>query len=1058
MPIHLSKKGQLVLLLVLLGIPFQAASRKIPAGEIAPDSKSDLISAQTFYQKALRFSEKAQYDSSTFFFKEAATIFLEKANTNNDTLTWIRYFDCQALSGDDFRKNGQYQQALDILNPALQKSQQILGNSHLTSAKIMNSTGRVYVNEGKYNDAEEIFKSTMALAEGQLPEIHDFRAQIYNNLGNVYLYKGQYDSALEYYQKDLTISLQLYGEQNAGVASSYYNMGIVYDIRGDYEKALSYYEKSLDIKIATLGANHPNVAKNYNGIAIVYAYLGDSQRSILYFEKALNSRRSSYGEKHPLVAESYNNLGVIYERIRDYQNAEKFYTRALGIRKQILEPDHPELGQSYNNMGLIYLHQQRYEHALQYLQRALEIRQKSNGPNHPLVASCYRNMGEVYLEKEDYSRARQNHEKALRIRQSTLGAESPHVAQSFNKIGRTYAGEKLYLESIKYYQKALVTLVPTFKDTNIFTNPPLEQIRSEEYLLGALAYKARAFLDLYQSDSSKKEFGTTSVSTYQLASQLLDQMQLGYASQESKYVWGELAHPIYEEAIQISLLIFYNTGETHYRDQAFGFAEKSHANVLLQSLYESRAKKFANIPAELLEEERQLRIDLTYYHGELQQLKSSSSKQDSLKKIQLDNTIFILNEDYQQLIGQFENTYPEYYRLKYEIAPPSLAEIQAKLTEIEGATAKFFWGDSNIYIFYLDQNRREVLALPQDTLLADKIRSMRRALINLEFEQYLDDAHGIYQILIKPIEKFLSDNRRLFIIPDGILYYLPFEALIREKPDVGDGPDFTRLTYLIKEFEISYHFSDALLMETLSRGKKQTDRAFLGIAPVFGEANESIGKEQIYHDIFQWENILKVFRSGDLKQSKFPELAHSTVEVTEIKSLFSERKLSSEVLLSADAREEKIKTPDTREYQYLHFATHGMINERQPGNSGVVLAPEDSGSVQDGILFANEIYDLELQADLVVLSACESGLGEIVKGEGLLGLTRGFIYSGAGNVIVSLWQVADQSTAQFMIQLYENILAGQSYGQALRNTKLAFIENASYAYPLDWSPFILVGY
>jgi CHAT domain-containing protein/Flp pilus assembly protein TadD len=922
----------------------------------------------------------------------------------------------------------------------------------------MNSTGRVYVNAGKYDQAEEIFKSTLELVENQLPAVHDFRAQLYNNLGNVYLYKGQYDLALEYYQKDLAICLQLNGNQNASVASSYYNMGIVYDIRGDYEKALSYYQKSLDIKIATLGANHPNVAKNYNGIAIVYAYLGDSQRSILYFEKALNSRRSAYGEKHPLVAESYNNLGVIYERIRDYQNAETYYNRALEIRKQILARDHPELGQSYNNLGLIYYHEKLYEKALQYLNLALEIRQKSYGNNHPLVASCYRNMGEVYQEMEDYREARKNHEIALKIRLSTLGINSPHVAQSFSQIGRAYAGEKQYFQAITYYQKALVTLVPAFNDTNIYTNPPVEQVRSEEYLLGALAYKARAFLDLYRLDSSHQEYGQASVSTYQLASQLLDQMQLGYASQESKYVWGEFAHPIYEEAIQISLLLFKDTGEAQYNALAFQFAEKSHANVLLQSLYESRAKKFANLPAELLQEEKQLRIDLTYYHGELQQLKSSTSKQDSLNKIQLENRLFTLNEKYQQLIKSFEDQYPEYYRLKYDIESPSLAEIQVKLKSNQAAIAKFFWGDSNIYIFYLDQNDREVFELPRDTLLADKIRSLRAALINLEFEQYLQDAYTIYQVLIKPIENYLSDNQRLFIMPDGILYYLPFEALIEEKYLAGDVLDFTKLPYLIKDYEISYHFSDALLMETLSREKIKTDRTFLGIAPVFRESNEPTAGEQTSSDIFQWENMMKVFRSVEWDQSNLPRLVHSKAEVTGIKSLFSERNLSSEVLLNSDASEGQVKAASIRDYQYLHFATHGMINEEFPGNSGIVLAEEDSTSLQDGILFADEIYNLELQADLVVLSACESGLGEIVKGEGLLGLTRGFIYGGAGNVIVSLWQVADQSTAKFMIQLYENILAGQNYGQALRNTKLAFIESSGNAYPLDWSPFILVGY
>ena len=159
-----------------------------------------------------------------------------------------------------------------------------------------------------------------------------------------------------------------------------------------------------------------------------------------------------------------------------------------------------------------------------------------------------------------------------------------------------------------------------------------------------------------------------------------------------------------------------------------------------------------------------------------------------------------------------------------------------------------------------------------------------------------------------------------------------------------------------------------------------------------------------------------------------------------------------------NARENAIKSQSIASYRYIHFATHGIINEEHPGISGIVLTPEDSLATEDGILFADEIYNLELEADLVVLSACESGLGKIVKGEGLLGLTRGFIYSGAQNVVVSLWQVADQSTAEFMIQFYQYILNGQSYGMALWKTKLDFITDSRYAYPLEWSPFILIGF
>jgi CHAT domain-containing protein len=572
-----------------------------------------------------------------------------------------------------------------------------------------------------------------------------------------------------------------------------------------------------------------------------------------------------------------------------------------------------------------------------------------------------------------------------------------------------------------------------------------------------LTARARAFLDLYRLNYEKENYGTASLLNYQLASKLLDQMKLGFSSQESKYVWGELAHTVYEEAIQISLLLYRNLGDEAYQKLAFQFAEKSHANVLLQSLYESRAKKFANIPAELLDDERQLRIDLTYYHAELQKMKSSSSEVDSSKMIQIENTLFTLNESYQEQSKQFEEKYPDYYRLKYTISSPSLSAIQARLADVNSSIAKFFWGDSNIYIFYLDQDSREVITIPQNTHIAEQIRAVRTALINLDFERYLNNASFLYQILMSPLENYLVDNQKLIIMPDGILYYLPFEALITENAPAIDQIDFTDLPYLIKKYEISYQFSYALFMEKQLQEKKSSKMAFLGVAPVFSESEESTGTEPFFQNIFQWQEILNIFRSGKSENSKLPPLLYSTTEVKEIESLFSQKKYPVKVLLNENARENEIKSASIASYRYIHFATHGIINEEHPGISGIVLAPEDSLATEDGILFADEIYNLELEADLVVLSACESGLGKIVKGEGLLGLTRGFIYSGAHNIVVSLWQVADRSTAEFMIQFYQYILAGQSYPTALRNTKLDFIADIRYAYPLEWSPFILIG-
>lgn len=164
------------------------------------------------------------------------------------------------------------------------------------------------------------------------------------------------------------------------------------------------------------------------------------------------------------------------------------------------------------------------------------------------------------------------------------------------------------------------------------------------------------------------------------------------------------------------------------------------------------------------------------------------------------------------------------------------------------------------------------------------------------------------------------------------------------------------------------------------------------------------------------------------------------------------------VYLEEDAREASVKTDKLGEYRILHFATHGLVNEKNPQLSGLILSPEDSTSKEDGILHLGEIYNLNLNADLVVLSACETGLGQVAKGEGIIGLTRGFLYAGASNVLVSLWQVSDVTTADLMVDFYDKMLGGMSKPEALRAAKLQMIRrHPEYAKPYYWAPFILVG-
>jgi CHAT domain-containing protein len=273
--------------------------------------------------------------------------------------------------------------------------------------------------------------------------------------------------------------------------------------------------------------------------------------------------------------------------------------------------------------------------------------------------------------------------------------------------------------------------------------------------------------------------------------------------------------------------------------------------------------------------------------------------------------------------------------------------------------------------------------------------------------------------------------------------------LLSEKVKI-EGLEFSELPYLINSYNISYQSSIIFLQYEIN--KSETQYNFAGFAPVFAdevsETNKSTNKETV---------VFQLKRAVEINDKTYSELPESKNEVEGILNLFIEKNFTGNNFISTDAKEEIVKLGLMKDYRFLHIATHGFINEEKPKLSGIIFTDKNNPPAEDGILYSSEIYNLSLNADLVVLSACESGLGKIVKGEGLIGLTRGFIYSGAKNVLVSLWQVADKSTSELMIEFYKNILDGKNYSSSLREAKLKLIKDGIYSYPLEWSPFVLIG-
>ncbi len=304
-------------------------------------------------------------------------------------------------------------------------------------------------------------------------------------------------------------------------------------------------------------------------------------------------------------------------------------------------------------------------------------------------------------------------------------------------------------------------------------------------------------------------------------------------------------------------------------------------------------------------------------------------------------------------------------------------------------------------------------------------------------EFFTEAGNSLYEELIKPAESFFTKKSELIIIPDGVLNYLPFEVLLTEKKTIRNSATFSDMPFLVEKYPVSYAQSASVLKSLLSESIKKT--------------NELQKKERFIAFADPEYN-----NSTEIHGEKFKRLEYSSGEVENIASFFD--KGASEIFLGKDATEENVKKENRFSgYNYIHFATHGLIDENNPDLSSLVLT-KDNNSNEDGLLTASEIFNLKLNANLVVLSACQTGLGKLVRGEGMVGLTRAFMYAGTPSVLVSLWSVSDNSTSVLMGEFYKNLIRNKlSKTDALRKAQMTLLSDKKLAHPFYWAPFVLIG-
>lgn len=521
---------------------------------------------------------------------------------------------------------------------------------------------------------------------------------------------------------------------------------------------------------------------------------------------------------------------------------------------------------------------------------------------------------------------------------------------------------------------------------------------------------------------------------------------------EDKIHIAEEFHNLASVAVQIFITMYNQNNDDQYLTKMFEFIERTKGAVLNASIEDANAKQFAGIPTELIAKEDTLKAQVGALKQEIALALNSGASETDIAPYR--SQLFELRSQYEKLISTFETDYPAYYGLKYSLESVGVDQIQSKYLNTRPNTAviEYFQSDSALFSFIITPTNTEVITLANWDYDRN-IRGLRNAIIYRIDEKISVLSHDIYTQVFEKVDNYLADNKidKVVIIPDGILGYLPFEALLTKPPS---NQRFDKMEYLLKKYDIKYAASSTIMYKQSQRPPAYGDKDYVAFAPVFTDGTETNflvnTSERFYNP--NLENTRSFVRDG-----KITPIPSTKTEVEHIHDLHQKKNLFAKYFLFKDAKEENLKNPELSHYKFIHLATHGFVNDEVPELSGLVLSQSEEDSEEDGILYVGEIYNLKWKADMVALSACETGLGKVVKGEGIIGLTRAFMYAGAENVLVSLWKVSDQSTSDLMINFYNHLLEGNTKAASLREAKLKLIKSKDFSNPYYWAPFIMIG-
>jgi CHAT domain-containing protein len=858
-----------------------------------------------------------------------------------------------------------------------------------------------------------------------------------------------------------------------------YNLGMAYGGLGDYSKMEEHELKSLELLKNIYGESNPVLISTYLNLIAAYIELQEYEKAINLSNIALAIADRNQAEVKPReMVDLYADLGVCYNRLADFSKALIYLEKSEAI--YLKNKLHFENGyiNIINSMAVTYGAIGLTEKSLEYYSKgvAQAMAVSGNSSFSSNIVNSYAIslgnsgeaakgesllrlvLGKANLDKEksprlffevlcNYATFLQEFNINIKKSQQCFASCINYLSKNPKDIllrYRVVEGYSLSLvksgepeKAIGLIQDLLSREYGLASNSDIYNNPDIEFIKADKPTLRIFKTKYQVLCKIFEKTKNLNVLDKAA-NTSEVIVSLLDKIRINISEEDSRLILGDRYRESYFNAIRDFNFLYIRTSDRKYLEKAFEYSEKSKVAGLLTSTRELKAVQL-QIPQDIAEFEFRLKRDIGSLHMRII---------DETNREKADNNLINswnekLLEDIRlrdSLILVFEKKYPGYFKIKYNTQVASMEDIP-HIVGRDGNYLNYLLSDTILYIFVANRKYKQILAIPVDTGFYDKIRQFRNLLSIPEpsadaltaYNNYQTTGIELYKTLIAPVRPYLISNK-LIISPDNILSYIPFETLPTAMSSES-RPYYRTIQYMMDDFDISYTYSATFMAESVKENRGFGNK-LLAFAPNYSEPID----------------VQSILMSRQVQQGVIHDLPYARKEAEYVTDI------TGGTLFENSAAKKSVYRREAGQYNIIHLAMHTILDDKRPMYSTLIFSPESDNS-EDRYLKTYEVYGIPLKAEMVVLSACNSGSGFLFSGEGILSLARGFIYSGSQSVVMSMWEIEDRSGTEIVKMFYDNLKKGYTKSGALRKARIDFLKNSDQlrSHPYFWSALVVYG-